>query len=81
VLNLLRTAPEPMTSRSITVAWINDRKLKPDESTRVILTKRIGACLTGLKKDGVIEFAGMDGEYKTWRINPDATPGLHRGDA
>jgi hypothetical protein len=80
VLNLLRTAPAPMTSKAITLAWIKDRGLDPDESTRVILTKRIGACITGLKRDGLVEFAGMDADYKTWRIKADAPKGTHRGD-
>lgn len=68
VLDTLRTAAQPMTSVALTRVWIEHRGLQPDESTRVILTKRIGACLTSLKRQGVIEQAGMDGEYKTWRI-------------
>src|SRR5690349_19604317 len=49
VLNALRVAPAPITSVAITLEWIKDRGLQPDESTRIILTKRIGACITGLK--------------------------------
>ncbi|MDP3740158.1 MAG: hypothetical protein Q8R02_22425 [Hyphomonadaceae bacterium] len=80
VLNALRTSTAPMTSKAITYEWIKDRGLKPDEATRVILTKRIGACISGLRKDGHIEYAGMDGEYKTWRVKPDAPNGKHRSD-
>jgi hypothetical protein len=80
VLNLLRTASAPMTSKDITMEWIKDRGLQPDESTRVLLTKRIGACITGLKRDALIEYAGMDGEYKSWRLAPDQPQSAKRGD-
>jgi hypothetical protein len=60
-----------MMSDALTRAWI-ERGLQPDEPG-VILKKRIGACLTSLKWQGVIEHASMDGEYKTWRIKDDAS--------
>lgn len=69
VLNALRIAPAPMTSVEITHDWIKDRGLEPDESTRVLLTKRVGACITSLKRKGLIEQAGMNGEYKAWRLS------------
>ncbi len=68
VLNALRIAEGPLTSVAITRDWIKDRGLEPDESTRVILTKRIGACITSLKGQGHIVQEGLSGEYKAWRL-------------
>lgn len=74
VLDHLREASEPLTSRQITEAWIKDRGLKPDESTFVTLRKRIGACLKACEKDGLAEGAGQTtehdgwGPYKLWKI-------------
>lgn len=68
VLGMFREATEPLTSRQITEAWIVDRGLEPDESTFVILRKRIGACLINLSKDRMIEGAGSTGEYKLWQL-------------
>ena len=73
VLDCFREAKEPLTSVEITMLWIKERGLQPDEGTRVILTKRIGACLTKLRTDSVIQFTGMKGEYKGWEMK--------RGDA
>lgn len=71
VLGQFRDANEPLSSRDITEAWIKDRGLSPDESTFVILRKRVGACIQTVKKEGVIEGAGSDGEYKLWRLRRD----------
>ena len=77
VLSQLRDAPEPITSRQITEAWIKDRGLEPDEPTFVILRKRVGACLKSCQNDGLIEGAGQTtehdgwGPYKLWRIKPE----------
>ena len=74
VLNQLREASEPLTSRQITEAWIKDRGLAPDESTFVILRKRVGACLKTCENDGLAEGAGQTtdhdgwGPYKLWRL-------------
>lgn len=67
VLGFLRDASEPVTSKQITEAWIAARGLNADEPTYVILRKRIGACLTSLKIDGLAAQAGMIGEYKGWQ--------------
>jgi hypothetical protein len=69
VLGQFREATEPLSSRQITEAWIKDRGLQPDEATFVILRKRIGACIQGVRNDGLIETAGGDGEYKLWRLS------------
>ena len=75
VLNTLREASEPMTSRQITELWVLDRGLKADEQTVTTIRKRIGACIKTCVTQGLIEEAGTSpsieggyGPYKTWRI-------------
>lgn len=68
VLDYLRTATGPVTSRQITEAWIAKRGLNADEPTFVIIRKRIGACLTKFRVQGVIVSAGVEGDYKAWII-------------
>ncbi len=66
VLEFLRDATEPVTSRDITEAWIKERGLRTDDATFVIIRKRIGACLTGLQADGKARGINTGGEYKGW---------------
>lgn len=74
VLNTLRTATAPMTSRQITELWAADRDLNADEPTLVILRKRIGACIKTCVNQGVVECVGKttdhdaNGPYNLWRI-------------
>ncbi|MEM9233113.1 MAG: hypothetical protein AAGA69_02605 [Pseudomonadota bacterium] len=68
ILDQFREATEPLSSRDITEAWIKDRGLQPDESTFVILRKRVGAAINSIKQDGMIEQAGDDGTYKLWQL-------------
>ena len=80
VLSTFRESTEPQTSKTITALWIEDRGLKPDESTRVILTKRVGASLNVMKNSGVIEHCGYDENLKLWRlaaVNPRLAAPLH----
>ena len=77
VLGQFREATKPISSKDITEAWIKDRGLSPDESTFVILRKRIGASIVQAKNDGVIEEVGNDGTLKLWvlkRGDSDAAP-------
>lgn len=68
VLDRLREANAPITSKDITEAWIKDRGLRADEATFVILRKRIGAALTKLRAEGVAEGMPTVGEYKGWAL-------------
>jgi len=68
VFKFLREATGPVTSKDITTAWLVARNLRTDDATYVIIRKRIGACLTKLKEQGLITWAGTDGEYKTWGV-------------
>lgn len=66
VLASLRDATAPITSRQITEVWLTERKLSTDDATFVLIRKRIGACLTALKEDGLAEGVGLIGDYKAW---------------
>lgn len=66
VLRYLREATEPVTSRQITLQWMTERGLKTDDATFVLIRKRIGACLTALKEDGLAEGVGLVDGYVAW---------------
>ena len=74
VLDMLRVAKAPLTSRQITEAWAADRGLSADDATLNILRKRIGACIKSCASQGLIEDCGWtddhdaNGPYKLWRI-------------
>jgi hypothetical protein len=68
VLNALRTASGPLTSRDITESWLKDRGLRTDDATFVVIRKRIGACLTKFKNEGLIVGSIGAGDYKTWTL-------------
>ena len=57
VLERLREAPGPLTSRDITEAWIAARGLRTDDATFVLLRKRVGACLTAARASGIVKDA------------------------
>ena len=68
VLETLRDAKAPLTSKDITTAWISKRGLRADEATYVILRKRIGACLIAMRDQGLAKDVGHVGEYKVWAL-------------
>ncbi|WP_040604086.1 hypothetical protein [Sagittula stellata] len=74
VLNMLREADGPLTSRQITEAWCEDRGLTADDATMATLRKRIGACIKECARQGLIEECGVTtdhgpwGPYKLWRL-------------
>jgi hypothetical protein len=50
-------------------AWIADRGLQPDDETRTVLRKRIGAGLIALRAQGVLRNAGNGADgYKAWVV-------------
>lgn len=69
ILNMLREATAPLTAVQITDAWIADRGLQCDDSTRVVIRKRIGAALGSMRRDGTLrnEGRGEDG-FKGWMV-------------
>ena len=74
VLNTLREANAPMTSRRITEMWVQDRGLVADEPTLITIRRRIGACIKTCVNQGLVEFAGKTtdhgeyGPYKLWTL-------------
>lgn len=68
VLEYLREARDPVTSEQITTAWLKARSLRTDTQTYVVIRKRIVACLTKPRTEGVAEAPVMVGEYKGWQL-------------
>src|SRR5262245_20653150 len=74
VLNTLREATSPMTSRQITELWVRDRGLNADEATLTAIRKRIGACIQTCVRQNIVECAGQTtdhgefGPYKLWQL-------------
>ena len=70
VLDALREATEPVTSRELAERWIAARGLRADDATVVLIRKRIGAVLTSMKAAGLAEPVGIAGSYSLWRLAP-----------
>lgn len=70
VLDRLKEATGPITSRDIAEAWVVDRGLSADDGTRIMIRKRVGACLIQLRQSGSVHNAGANGEHKLWTLNP-----------
>lgn len=64
----LKRATAPITSIEITNAMIKARGLKADDQTVVLIRKRVGACLTALKAQGIIRSVPLEGIYKGWEL-------------
>lgn len=68
VMGMLREATKPLTSLDFVEEQIKQRKLKADDNTKVMLRKRIGACLTKLKNDGFVRVVPLEGLYQGWEL-------------
>jgi hypothetical protein len=74
ILNTLREATEPLTSRQITELWVADRGLVADEATYTTIRKRIGAAIKTCVGQSLIEECGWTdnhnehGPYKLWKL-------------
>ena len=66
VLDALREATEPVTSRELAERWVAARGLRADEATVVLIRKRIGACLTALKANSLAAAVDSCGTYQGW---------------
>jgi hypothetical protein len=69
VLAALRDATVPVTSAILTDSWLEARQLRADEQTRVVIRKRIGACLTSLQNQGLADAQDIGSGIKAWSIN------------
>lgn len=78
VLNTLREATSPMTSRQITELWVQDRGLRADEATVTAIRKRVGACIQTCVQQDIVECTGQTtnhgefGPYKLWQLRRDS---------
>lgn len=68
VLDRLKEATGPITSLDIAEAWISDRGLRNDHGTAVMIRKRVGACLTVLKRARLISENPAESGSKNWRL-------------
>jgi hypothetical protein len=72
VLSHLRQAGERgATSREITLAWAEARGLRTDDATFVMLRKRIGSCLIGLRAGGLVRNGGLRQKYQVYLLAQD----------
>lgn len=71
VLDTLRTAKEPVTSREIALQLMTDRGLDPaDPALAVLMVKRVCACLRVQKRKGLIHNVASIGNLQGWEIAP-----------
>jgi len=69
ILNMLREATAPVSTREITERWCEARALKPDDATWAILRNRMGATLIALRGQGLALSVGTQADgYKGWLL-------------
>ena len=68
VLEFLRQASGTATYKEITEAWMAARGLRTDDGTFVVLRKRVGACLIGLRAAGVVRNGEGRGRYVGYEL-------------
>ena len=66
ILGMLREAQGPLTSAEITEAWLDKRGFSPNDETRVVMRKRVGAALISLRNQGVAKNEGVRDGLKGW---------------
>ena len=75
VLDQFKGATAPITSMTITEAWVADRGLRTDHGTIVMIRKRVGACLVTLRLAGTIVEQSTIGPHKGWVVATSSTQG------
>lgn len=71
VLDALREATEPVTSRDIALTLMNQRGLDPgDAALAVLMVKRVCACLRVQKRKGLIRNVASVGNLQGWEVVP-----------
>ncbi len=69
VLDMLRTAKAPITSREIADGWIASTGLEPNAATRDLIVKRVRATLTSLRVQKIAVNEPVEGTIeKLWRL-------------
>ena len=68
VLNILRMAKEPLTTREIAATIIKQRGLEPEDATLNIMTRRVAGCLRDKREHGVVRSLEETGLWLQWEI-------------
>ena len=72
VLDALRDAEKPLTSRDIATLLMKGRGLDPDDrDLSVIMVKRVCACLRVQRKRGLIRTSPVAGSLQGWEVVRD----------
>ena len=72
ILDQLRAADGPITSRQIIDAWGKEHGTPDGTVNRRYLVKRISATIQGIKRSGVLESVGTQGGCKLWILTGSA---------
>ncbi|MCW3835451.1 hypothetical protein ACFQ1E_07080 [Sphingomonas canadensis] len=69
VLNILRTAKEPLTTREIAGMVMRQRGLpEPDSASLNVMTRRVGHCLRDKREHGAVRSIEETGLWLQWEI-------------
>ncbi len=69
ILNVLRQASEPLTTRDIAVQIMSERALDQDDKKLVrLMAKRCGVALRGLRDKGRAKCAQGPGQFMLWEM-------------
>lgn len=68
ILDILRQAAEPLTSRDIASQLVSERALDPTDKLMRLMTKRVGVALRGQRDKGAVRSDQSHGLYMTWAM-------------
>jgi hypothetical protein len=69
VLDMLRLAEKPMSTRDMALAYMTARGLDTaDERLLRLLSKRIGCCVRGKRDQGLVASGPGPGQVMLWRL-------------
>lgn len=68
VLSILRTSPEPLSTREIAGMVMRQRGLEPDPASLNIMTRRVGHCLRDKREHGTVRSIEETGLWLQWEI-------------
>ena len=68
ILDILRQASEPITSRDIATQLVAERALEPTDKLMRLMTKRVGVALRGQRDNGAVKSDQAHGLYMTWQM-------------
>jgi len=70
ILNILRRAAEPMTTRDIAYQLLMERALdRSDQKLLRLMTKRVGVALRGQQDQGTVRSDEGPGQFRLWEIS------------